>query len=369
MNVLVTGGAGFIGSHTVDRLLEHGHLVRVLDALVAPVHIPGHVPDHLSREVEFVHGDVRDPATVARALDGIDAVIHLAAYQDYLPDFSHFFDVNATGTALLYETVVTRRLPIRKVVVASSQAVYGEGKYVCSAHGVQYPPMRSTEQLQWQQWEVMCSQCSVEMKPLPTDEVRVNPHNPYAISKYTQELISLNLGRRYDIPTVCLRYSITQGPRQSFRNAYSGILRNFTVRLLHGQPPVVYEDGGQQRDYTYVGDVAQANVLALEDDRATNTVFNVGTGQAVTVLEYARRLAQTLGVDIEPLVPGHYRVGDTRHVVSDSSRLRALGWQPTLDLPAIMAEYIAWATGQPDLADFYAEAEATMLRLGVLKHA
>lgn len=369
LRALVTGGAGFIGSHTVDLLLEKGYQVRVLDALMPPVHVDGVVPDYLPDEVEFMRGDVRDRDALCRALEGVDVVFHLAAYQDYLTDFSKFFDVNATGTALLYELIVNERLPVRKVVVASSQATYGEGKYECPQHGVQYPPLRSEAQLQAGHWEVGCPDCGGPMRHLLTDEAVVNPHNQYAMSKYAEEMIALNLGRRYGIPTVALRYSITQGPRQSFRNAYSGICRIFVTRMLSGRQPVAYEDGRQLRDYVYVGDVARANLLVLEDPRADYQVFNVGGGQAVSVLEYGRLVAEVLGVDIEVAVPGEYRFGDTRHIVSDISKLRALGWQPQTPLRQIIAEYAEWASRQPDFNDHYAEAEQVMKRLGTVRRA
>jgi dTDP-L-rhamnose 4-epimerase len=372
--VLVTGGAGFIGSHTVDLLLQRGYEVRVLDALCPPVHVTGVKPSYLPVEVEFIHGDVRDPAAMDRGLAGVEAVFHLAAYQDYLPDFSTFAFTNDGGTAMLYERIVAGRLPVRKVVVASSQATYGEGKYCCAEHGVQYPDLRPEARLQRGDWEARCAaklpdggQCGEPMAPQWTDETRVNPANQYAVSKYCQELYALTLGRRYGIPTVVMRYSIVQGPRQSFRNAYSGVLRIFTVRLLNNQPPVVYEDGQQLRDYVYVTDVARANLLVLEDSRADYGVFNVGGGRAYTVLEYAGLIADLLGKTIEPCVPGKYRFGDTRHILSDIDRLRALGWEPTVPLRDIAASYIAWAEVQPDLRDYSVEADRTMAAQGTVR--
>jgi dTDP-L-rhamnose 4-epimerase len=378
MKVLVTGGAGFIGSHTVDRLLEKGYQVRILDALVHPVHVDGRPPDYLPlNDVEFIHGDVRDRAAWERALEGVDAVFHLAAYQDYLPDFSKFFHVNTVGTALLYEVIVEKKLPLQKVVVASSQATYGEAKYKClnegcpttSANGtaVRYPPLRSESQLKRGEWDVRCPGCGEVLQWLPTDEAVANPHNQYAMSKYTQEMVALNLGARYNIPTVCLRYSIVQGARQSFRNAYSGVLRIFTQRLLNGKPPVCYEDGEQLRDYVSVHDVVRANLLVLEDDRTDFQVFNVGGDRQISVLDYAHLIAQRAGVDIEPEVPGLYRFGDTRHVVSDVRKLKALGWEPVVPLEAIADEYLAWAQEQPDFRDYYTEAEAQMQEMGTLR--
>ena len=369
MKALVTGGAGFIGSHTVDLLLERGYEVKILDALMPPVHVNGVKPDYVSDDVEFVHGDVRDREAVDRALRGIDVVFHLAAYQDYLPDFSRFAFTNDGSTALLYELIVEKRYPIQKVVLASSQAVYGEGKYRCPEHGVQYPTLRPLEQLMRREWELCCPECGGELRLLPTDEMQVNPANQYAISKYAQELYALTLGQRYGIPTVAMRYSITQGPRQSFRSAYSGILRIFSMRLLNDKPPIAYEDGQQLRDYVSVHDVAQANLLVLEDSRADYQAFNVGGGKATTVLEYAHLLARKLNKDIEVEVSGKFRFGDTRHIMSDTSKLQALGWEPITPLDQIIEEYIAWAQTQPDLRDYYAEAEEMMKRVGTVRMA
>jgi dTDP-L-rhamnose 4-epimerase len=364
--VLVTGGAGFIGSHTVDALLARGYRVRVLDSLEPPVHT-GALPPYLPSEVEFIHGSVLDPATFRRALDGVELVFHLAAYQDYLTDFSHFFLTNSAGTAMLYELIVTEQLPIRKVVVASSQAVYGEGKYECVAHGVQYPEQRPPEQLAARDWMVRCQTCGESMEPLWTDEAVMRPHNSYSLSKRDQEEIAIQLGRRYGIPSVALRYSIVQGPRQSFRNAYSGALRSFAVRVLSGKPPVVYEDGAQRRDFVSVHDVVRANLLVLDDDRANYEVFNVGANRSVSVRALAELVIQPVGVLLEPWVPGLYRVGDTRHIFSDVTKLQALGWAPQVGQEEIVREYLAWAAEQPDLHDSFEAAQAKMEATGVLR--
>jgi dTDP-L-rhamnose 4-epimerase len=374
VRVLVTGGAGFIGSHTVDELLRRGYDVRVLDALRPPVHVDGQRPDYLPDAVDFIYGDVRDRAAWERALKGVNAVYHLAAYQDYLPDFSTFFHINTVSTALLYEVAVAQRLPLEKVVVASSQAVYGEGKYRCEhghAAGEErfFPQVRPEAQLIEKQWEPLCPVCGQPLTPVSTDEATVSPHNQYAVSKYTQELVAFNLGQRYGIPTVCMRYSIVQGARQSFRNAYSGLLRIFTQRLLHGKPPVCYEDGQQIRDYVSVHDVVRANVLVLEDARADYQVFNVGGNRQVRVLEYARLIAERAGVPIEPQVPGLYRFGDTRHVFSDTRKLSALGWEPQWSLEEIVDEYVAWAKAQPAFGDYSTEAEAHMAAQGTVRRA
>jgi dTDP-L-rhamnose 4-epimerase len=368
--VLVTGGAGFIGSHTVDLLLHRGYAVKVLDSLAPPVHPDGRRPSYLPDDVEFIRGDVRSRQDLSRALEGVDAVFHLAAYQDYLTDFSTFFDVNSVGTALLYELIVDRRLPVQKVVVASSQSVYGEGAYFCPHDGIVYPPSRPPQRLARRAWDPVCPRCGEEeIVAALSDEATVNPHNSYAISKYSQEMIALTLGRRYDIPSVCMRYSITQGPRQSFTNAYSGILRIFALRLLNGNSPVAYEDGQQLRDYVYVGDVAAANVLVLEREEANGRVFNVGGGRAVSVRSYGEAIRRSLGAEAPIRVPGEYRVGDTRHVLSDIGRLRSLGWEPRVGLDRIIAEYVEWARQQPGVRDYYEEAESVMKNLGAVRHA
>lgn len=369
LKILVTGGAGFIGSHTVDLLLKKGYEVRILDSLTPPVHKDGEIPSYVPAEVEFIRGDVRNRDDMDRALQGVDAVFHLAAYQDYLTDFSKFFHVNTVGTALLFELIVEKSHPIQKVVFASSQATYGEAKYLCPKHGAQYPELRPVEQLLRREWDPTCPTCGGAITAVRTDEAVIKPHNQYAMSKYTQELIALNLGKRYGIPAVGMRYSIAQGPRQSFSNAYSGICRIFTLRLMNDRQPVAYEDGRQLRDYVYVGDVARANLLALEDERANYQVFNVGGREVATVLDYAALVADVLGKKIEPLVPGEFRFGDTRHVMSDISKLRSLGWEPTTSLREIVTEYASWAESQPNVRDYYAEAEVVMKERGTVRVA
>ena len=367
--VLITGGAGFIASHTALALLERGWRVRALDHLGPPVHEAGVRPPWLPGDVELMVGDVRGRGSVARALRGADAVLHLAAYQDYLPDFSTFFSVNVTGTALLYELIVEGRLPVRKVVVASSQAVYGEGRYRCAEHGDVFPDHRPDSQLRAGAWEVRCPACGGEAAARTTDEAEVRPQNPYALSKHTQELVAFSLGRRYGIATTCLRYSIAQGRWQSPRNPYSGVCRIFTLRARAGKPLVVYEDGRQRRDYVHVSDVAAANVLALEDGRTDFQAYNVGGAGATSVLEYADVVRQVVNPNVHVSMPGYYRFGDTRHVVSDSGRLRALGWRPTRCVQDIVREYAEWADQAGWTDETTDRGMERMLSLGTLRLA
>ena len=367
MKVLVTGGAGFIGSHTVDLLLKKGYEVRVLDSLEPPVHPNKKKPDYLPNNVEFILGDVRNKGDVEKALRGIDYIFHLAAYQGYLIDFSKFAFTNDGGTALIYEAIVEKKLPVKKIILGSSQSVYGEGRYRCARHGIRYPSPRSLEQLEKGDWELKCPICQQIMQPLHTDESKVTPYNQYGVSKYCQELYALTLGKRFGIPTVVLRYSITQGPRQSFYNAYSGILRIFATRLLHNLPPIIYEDGKQLRDYVYVGDVVVANILAMESETANYEIYNIGGNEILSVSEYAKLVSRVMGKDVTPQVPGEFRFGDVRHIISDISKIKKLGWQPRTSIEQIVREYLAWAREQPEASDYYAEAEKVMRQEGVLK--
>ena len=366
MHVLVTGGAGFIGSHVVDALLCRGHTVAVLDSLVSRVHPDRTWPGGLAA-VRRIRGDVTQRDDWLVALDGADAVIHLAAYQDYQADFSRFALVNDAGTALLYELLVERKQPVRRVIVASSQAVYGEGAYLCPTHGRQYPPPRSSEQLARGAWDPECAACGAPLEPNSSSEQNPAPTNAYGISKLAGESYALTLGARHGIPTSALRFSIIQGPRQSPANAYSGVLRAFVGHIRHGRRPVVYEDGRQRRDYTHIRDAVSAVELVLEHPDAVGRAFNVGSGQVTTVLEYARAVLAAMGSNAQPDVSGRYRLGDTRHVWSDTARIRALGWRPTGTLHEIIRDYLDWIAVAPEGEDWTARALARMEAGGVVR--
>jgi dTDP-L-rhamnose 4-epimerase len=366
MRILVTGGAGFIGSHTCDRLVELGHEVTILDALTAPVHRDGR-PDYVTPGAELVVGDVRDRDLMLRLLRRADAVYHLAAYQDYLPDFARFTDVNVGSTSLIYELVLAEGLSLHRVVVASSQSAMGEGLYLCARDGEQVPDMRAEADLARGRWELPCPECGGDLVMQRTPERISNPQNAYGMSKLGEEMVAINLGRRYDIPTTALRYSIVQGPRQSVYNAYSGACRIFNLHYLLGSAPVLYEDGQAIRDYVNIHDVVDANVRVLTDDRAVGRVFNVGGGVAYTTAEFAEVVRREHGSDLEPRVSGEFRFGDTRHVVSDIDRLTGLGWSPTRTPADSVAEYAAWLEGTPDLDRILAEADTRMRSLGVVR--
>lgn len=367
MDILVTGGAGFIGSHTVRALLARGDRVRVLDALTAPVHRPGVIPD--LGDAEFLLGDVRVKTDWERALDGIDAVIHLAAYQDYLPDFSTFFAVNATGTALAYEVIVERGLPVRRVVVGSSQSVYGEGAARCTEHGVVVPDQRDPTDLSRGDWDVRCPRCGGAVEPVPTPEELAEPRNAYGISKLAAETAALALGRQNVIPSVALRYAIVHGAGQSPHNAYSGLLRSASPALLAGRAPVVFEDGMQLRDYVAIDDVVSANLTALDHADAPGHAYNVGGARSWTVIEVLDALGDLLPGAPAPEFPGLYRVGDVRHTIGDLSRLRALGWEPSADLRETWAKYVEWLRSSGAGVEVVDGAHADMRARGVLRAA
>jgi len=364
MRVLVIGGAGFIGSHLVDRFVADGFRVRVLDSLDPKIH-PHGKPRYLSPKAEFIHGDITDREALLQALQDVDCVSHQAAYQDYMPDFSRFLHVNAVGTALLYELIVQKRLNVKKVIVASSQAVYGEGQYLCAEHG-KFLPVPRGQQLQEGKWEVVCPQCGRESKPALLTEEFTNPYNQYAVSKLAQEKTALGLGWLHGISSVALRYSITQGPRQSLFNHYSGICRIFVSRALRGEPLLIYEDGRQTRDFVHVQDVVEANMLVLRKEEANFQAFNVGSGRSTSVLDYARAIRDKVGPGVEFQLPGEYRRGDNRHSVSAIAKLEKLGWAPRRDLCAILDDFLQWVEQSGGIPEKLPDAYSDMKQFGVV---
>ena len=368
MKILVTGGAGFIGSHTVDLLLKKGYQVKVLDILQPRVH-PHGKPKYLSSDVEFIQGDVSNKSILEKAMEGVQGIFHLAAYQDYMTDFSNFIKVNTLSTALIFEIIVEKKLDIKKIVLASSQSTYGEGKYKCKIHGVQFPDSRSVEQLDKGDWEMHCHEksCKEYLEPILIDEEVTNPFTAYGISKESLERLACKLGKRYKIPTASMRYSIVQGPRNSFFNAYSGVCRIFTLRIINNKPPVIYEDGKQLRDYVHVLDVACANVLAFEDGRTDFESFNVGGKEGTNLIDYTNTLIKTADKKVVPVIPGYYRYGDTRHTVSSSEKLKKLGWKNEYSLEDIFRDYLKWVYEQPDIKDRYEEVEEVMKKQNVLR--
>ncbi|MDQ3226827.1 MAG: NAD-dependent epimerase/dehydratase family protein [Chloroflexota bacterium] len=368
-SALVTGGAGLIGSHIVDEALAAGWDVRILDNLQRQTHRDGK-PPWVPVEAEFIQGDVRHRRVWERALDGVDVVFHEAAYGGYMPEIAKFIASNGVGTALMLETIRDRNLPVRKVVVASSQAVYNEGAYTCPAHGHFYGSTRPIAQLERGDFDVHCPICGAATTPAPTDEdAPTGGENVYAISKMIQERLILSWGRATGIPVVALRYSCTYGPRQSLFNPYTGVIAIFCTRLVNDLPPVIYEDGRQSRDLIFVEDVARANLLVASDARANGQVFNVGTGRAVAIGDLARLLAERLGKAIAPKMPGEFRPGEMRALITDAARLGALGFAPRVTLDEGIDRYLDWVRAQGPIAEYFARAERMLRRRRVVKRA
>jgi dTDP-L-rhamnose 4-epimerase len=366
---LVTGGAGLIGSHVVDAALALGWRVRILDNLERQTHRRGR-PAWVPAAAEFVQGDVRDRRAWERALAGVDVVFHQAAYGGYMPEIAKFVHVNSYGTALLLETIRDHNLPVRKVVVASSQAVYDEGAYRCPLHGHFYGRTRLVARLAGGDFLVHCPVCDAPAEPVPTDEAAPSGGaNVYAITKADQERLALSWGRATGVPVVALRYSCTYGPRQSLFNPYTGVIAIFCTRLLNDLPPVVYEDGRQVRDLIFVTDVARANLLVVTDARADGRVFNVGTGQAVEIGVLARLLAERLGKEIEPQVPGEFRPGEMRALISDTTRIAELGFRAEVDLSTGIDRYLAWIRSQGSIKEYFAAAERRLRRRRVVQRS
>jgi len=346
--VLITGGAGFIGSHVADELLARGYAVRALDNLTAQVHGESKRPDYLAADVELQVGDVRDPEAVGRALDGVDSVVHLAArvgVGQSMYEIANYTLANSGGTAVLLEALLDH--PVRRLVVASSMSIYGDGAYRNESGELVEPGPRERAQLERGEWEPHGVDGEV-IEPVPTPETtQPSLTSIYALTKYEQERACLIFGSAYSVPTVALRLFNAYGTRQALSNPYTGVLAIFASRLLNDRPPPVFEDGLQRRDFVSVRDVARAFRLALVRDEAAGQAINVGSGESVTVLEIAARLAAILDKQIEPEVTRRYRVGDVRHCFADVSRAeRLLGYVPEVQLDAGIAELAKWLEGQ-----------------------
>lgn len=365
--VLITGGAGFIGSHTADLLSDKGYKVRILDNLSPKTH-GNKWPSYLKKEYELMKGDVRHKKHWEKALDDVDYVIHLAGWMDMLPEFSQFVKVNTLGTANLYETIVSKNLPIKKVVVASTQFVYGQGKWKCKKHGKIIPENRDDKLLSKGIWDLHCPICGDKMKHILHEETHANPPNQYAITKLAQEMMALTLGNLHGIPSSAMRYSIVHGARQTVKNAYSGALRIFSMQMMNKEAPSIYEDGKQLRDYVHVKDVALANVAVLESEDSNFKAFNVGGEKAYTVLELAKIIAKAVDYKGEIKANGQYRVGDTRHSVSDLSKLKKIGWAPQFTETEAIDEFLSWLKMHTNIKNATKKATENMIKSGVLRN-
>ncbi len=357
---LVTGGAGLIGSHLVDLLLREGWSVRILDSLEPQTHRNG-APPWLSPHAQFVRGDIRDRATVVDALDGIDVVFHQAAYGGYMPEITKFVSVNSFGTAQILEVIRDENLPVKKVVVASSQVVYTEGAVLCSRHGLVYPATRTLDRLSAGDWNVYCPLCGEATTPAATPEdAPIGADMTYAITKVDQERLTLSWSKQTGIPAVALRYACTYGPRQSIFNPYTGVIAIFATRALNDLPPLLFEDGGQIRDLCFVEDVARANLMVATTDKLDGLPVNVGTGTPRTIRAVAEAVIEAVGASIEVDIPGEFRPGEMRSLYADISRLRSIGYEPSVDLQEGVGRYLDWIKGQGEIRDYFAAAAETL---------
>ena len=368
---LVTGGAGLIGSHIVDLLRAQGWSVRVLDNLEPQTHRDGKPPwlqAAIRNGAEFVEGDIRDREVVEAALDGIDVVFHQAAYGGYMPEISKYVAVNSFGTAQLLEIVREKKLRIRKIIVASSQVVYPEGAGECPRHGLVFPGLRPVQQLRRGDFSVHCPACQSPTRSVPTPEFApLGGETVYAITKVDQEKLVLTWGRQVGIPTVALRYSCTFGPRQSIFNPYTGVIAIFCTRLLNNLPPVIYEDGEQTRDFSFVEDVARANLLAATSDQLDGKAVNVGSGRAVTIKRVAELVSAALGIPVAPIMNREFRPGEMRHLISDTTVIRKAGYTAAVSLEKGIERYLEWIRQQGSIKDYFAAAELILRNKGILQ--
>lgn len=366
--VLITGGAGFIGSHVADELLRHGYRVRALDSMEAQVHGERtDRPEYLDPDVELIVGDIRDRQALRQALKGVDAVYHFAAIVGVgqsMYDIARYVSVNTHGTAILLEELVSN--PVERLIVASSMSVYGEGTYIDSRGRERNDIVRKVEEPVTGQWDPLDEQ-GIPLTPVPTPEHKcASLHSIYAQTKYDQEQMALMAGKAYKIPTVALRFFNAYGPRQALSNPYTGVLAIFASRLLNGKPPLIFEDGRQHRNFVHVSDISNACRLALEKDSTIGKVFNISSDDVVTVAEVAGLIARALGrPGISPEITGRYRIGDVRHCFADITQAqRLLGYEPKVNLEDGLAEVAEWVRRQT-AADRVEDACAELVERGL----
>lgn len=348
--ILITGGAGFVGSHLADALVNAGHDVRVLDNLSPQVH-GSEFPSYLAANLEMIHGDMRDAAAVRRAIAGVEVIFHLAAavgVGQSMYQIADYMGSNAQGTAILLQSLLNGKSKVEKLILASSMSIYGEGQYFCANCGDVAPGLRASGQLADKSWEVKCPACGAELTPVPTAETKpLQCSSVYALSKKDQEELCLLYGRTYALPVVALRYFNIYGTRQALSNPYTGAAAIFAARLLNGRAPMLFEDGRQMRDFVSVHDVVAANLLAMQRDGADGCAVNIGSGTPVSIREVAAALARALSSDIASEISGKYRAGDIRHCFGDIARARELlGYQPQVSFDRGIAEMVEWLREQ-----------------------
>ncbi|MCK4830409.1 SDR family NAD(P)-dependent oxidoreductase [bacterium] len=368
--ILVTGGAGFMGSHLTDALVREGHEVLVYDNLDPQVHTG--TPEYLNKNAEFIKADILDKGKLKTAVQDVDVIFHEAAavgIGQSMYEIEKYMNVNTIGTAKLLQMLVTEDHSVKKLIVASSMSIYGEGKYLCESCGIVYPQLRSDLQMSMREWELKCPNCNEEVRPAPTDEEKpLHPTSIYAISKRDQEEMCLVTGKAYGIPTVALRYFNIYGTRQSLNNPYTGVCAIFSSRIKNNNPPLLFEDGLQTRDFINVHDIVQANLLAMRKAKANYEVFNVGTGKPKSILDISNVLLKLYGKSgtLSHNVVNKYRSGDIRHCYADISKIEKLGFKPEVGFENGMNDLVEWGK-VVEAVDKTEEAHRNLLQRGLVE--
>ena len=366
--IFVLGGAGFIGSHLVDKLVEMGDDVIVLDNLEPQVHT--RKPDYLNPKAQYLFEDIRDEKVLAKTIGDVKVIFHEAAavgVGQSMYQIDKYVEVNTMATAKLLDILVNKEHNVKKLIVASSMSIYGEGAYECGDCDAVYPKLRTEEQLKQRAWEMKCPQCGKIVKPIPTREDKpLHPTSIYAITKRDQEEMCLAIGRAYGIPTVALRYFNVYGPRQSLNNPYTGVCAIFSSRIKNENPPLIFEDGLQSRDFVSVHDVVKANILAMSSSNANYEAFNIGTGETTNILEIAQILTKLYNKELEPEITSKFRAGDIRHCFADISKIKnKLRYKPKEDFEKGMMELVDWGE-EEEAVDRFEEAHEELLKRGLV---
>jgi len=374
MRIVVLGGAGFIGGHLVDAFVAAGHQVRIVDNLDPQVHPSGKPPAYLNPRAEFVQEDIRNINALRTALADAEAVYYFAGavgVGDSMYRIRHYTDVNLLGCANLCEILSGSKQPPRRIVLASSVTVYGEGKHSCPKHGPVFPSIRSLDRVERREWNPACPTpaCSQHLTPLATDETKPPaPQSIYAITKRCQEEMLLTIGRAYNLPVTVLRYFNVYGSRQAISNPYTGVAKIFALHISEGKSPLIYEDGRQSRDFVHVSDIVRANLLVLTNPKADGEIFNIGSGHPCTILELAGHLAKKLGRAVSPAVAEKFRAGDVRHCFADITKARRLlGFEPRSVLPEGLENLLDFGTEQSGAAQLSATADAELRQRGLIR--
>jgi dTDP-L-rhamnose 4-epimerase len=367
--ILVTGGAGFIGSHLVDELVKRGHDVQVVDNLEPQVH--KHKPDYLNPKAKYHTKDILEAGVLPALLRDAEVVFHLAAMVGVgqsMYQVTRYVDANVGGTARLLQVLADGKHSVKKLVVASSMSIYGEGAYECPTHGSVAPPLRPPEQYTKKDWEIHCPTCGKITRPVPTPETKpLNTNSVYAVTKRDQEELCLAVGRAYTLPTVALRFFNAYGPRQSLDNPYTGVCAIFQSRIKNNQPPVVFEDGKQTRDFVSVHDIVQGCVRAMETNGADYEPVNLGSGKPITILDVANVLLRLYRSPLAPRVENKFRAGDVRHCSADLTKARKLlGFEPKVPFEDGMQELVAWGQGV-QATDHFKEAYEELRSKGLVE--